>query len=78
MDTVTPPETPQGRTLAKLEANPRVGTIRVIVAHDACPACRGQEGAYLKGSVPTLPTRGCSHPQGCRCFYEPSLTEIFP
>jgi len=70
--------TRQEAALSRLEGNPRVDNIRLIVAHDACPACRMQEGAYDKGQVPRLPTRGCSHALGCRCFYEPSLTEIFP
>jgi hypothetical protein len=71
-------ETRQEAALSKLENNPRVSKIRLIVAHDACPACRRQEGEYNKGHVPELPTRGCSHPLKCRCFYEPTLTEIFP
>jgi hypothetical protein len=28
--------------------------------------------------VPELPVRGCSHKNGCRCFYEPFLTDIYP
>ncbi len=78
MDDPTTAESPQMLALARLEANPRVNVIRVIVARDACPACRAREGAYSKGSVPALPTPGCSHPLGCRCFYEPSLSEIYP
>ena len=27
---------------------------------------------------PTLPVEGCSHGLGCRCYYEPVLTEIYP
>lgn len=68
----------QEAALTRLQDNPRVGQIRIIVAHDACPACRQREGAYAKGEVPALPTPGCSHPLGCRCFYEPALTELFP
>lgn len=70
--------TPQQTTLERLQKNPRVSKIRIIVAHDACPACREQEGEYAKDDVPALPTPGCSHPLKCRCFYEPTLTEIFP
>ncbi len=73
-----PTQSPQDAALARLEANPRVSKIRVIVSHDACPACRAVEGEYDKGSTPSLPTLGCSHPLGCRCFYEPALTVIFP
>jgi hypothetical protein len=76
------PENPspqeRAQALARYRANPRVSQIRLIVAHDACPACRSREGAYLKADVPELPTAGCSHPLGCRCFYEPALTEIYP
>lgn len=64
--------------LTRMQENPRVSKIRLIVGHDACPACREMEGEYLKDHVPPLPTPGCSHPLGCRCFYEPALTEIFP
>jgi hypothetical protein len=70
--------TRQEAALSKLEDNPRVSKIRLIVAQDACPACRRQEGEYYKGHVPELPTLGCSHPLKCRCFYEPTLTEIYP
>jgi hypothetical protein len=58
--------------------NPRVGKLRIMVSADACPACQAKEGEYLKHSIPELPTRECSHALGCRCFYEPELTEIFP
>jgi hypothetical protein len=64
--------------LAKLRANDRVSRIRVIVADDACPSCRAAEAEYPKDKAPALPTRGCSHPLGCRCFYEPALAEIYP
>ncbi|HHH83588.1 MAG TPA: hypothetical protein ENL35_11460 [Chloroflexi bacterium] len=64
--------------LKDFQANPRVSRIRVIVARDACPACRAIEGSYEKDSVPSLPVAGCSHANGCRCFYEPMLVEIFP
>jgi hypothetical protein len=64
--------------LARLRENPRVGIIRLIVAHEACPACKAMEGEYEKKNVPELPVAGCSHENGCRCFYAPSLIEIFP
>jgi hypothetical protein len=69
---------PQLEALSKLEENPRVSKIRIIVAADACPACREQEGEYEKGEVPELPTQGCSHRLGCRCYYSPKLEFIFP
>lgn len=64
--------------LAKLRANPRVRRIRVIVAQDACPACRQAERDHAKDEAPDLPVAGCSSPLGCRCWYEPALSEIYP
>lgn len=63
---------------ARLMENPRVGTIRLMPHGDCCPACREAEGEWPKDQVPTLPVPGCSHPLGCRCFYEPALLEISP
>jgi Zn ribbon nucleic-acid-binding protein len=63
---------------SEMVANPRVVRLRLIVAGDACPSCREAQGDYAKDSVPVLPIPGCSHHQGCRCFYEPYLSEIFP
>jgi hypothetical protein len=64
--------------LKRLQDNPRVLNVRLVTAHDCCPACREAEGTYVKGEVPTLPVVGCSHALGCRCFYEPMLSEIYP
>lgn len=64
--------------LRKFLDNPRVTRIRVIVARDACPTCRRVEGDYAKDQVPELPVPGCSHANGCRCFYEPMLVEVIP
>lgn len=58
--------------------NPRVKRAYLITYHDCCPACKAAEGAYSKEDLPTLPTPGCSNPNGCRCFYQPFLEEIFP
>lgn len=69
---------PAAIALARLKANPRVSRIRLIVSHDACPACRHLEGDYDKDEVPELPLLDCSHPLGCRCFYEPKLEEVYP
>ncbi len=66
------------KALAEFQINERVYEVRIIVAHNCCPACREIEGAYPKDSAPTLPVRGCSHALGCRCFYEPALVEIYP
>jgi hypothetical protein len=62
----------------KMQANDRVRLIRVSVAHDCCPACAAVQGAHPKDRVPVLPVPGCSHGLGCRCYYEPVLSEIYP
>lgn len=64
--------------LKRFQENPRVRDIRVVVAHDSCPACLAMEGTYNKDLAPNLPIEGCSHSMGCRCFYEPMLKEIYP
>jgi hypothetical protein len=64
--------------LKQMQDNSRVKNIRLVVSHDACPACLGYEGTYAKDQVPQLPIEGCSHSNGCRCFYEPMLDEIYP
>jgi hypothetical protein len=69
---------PAAVALEKFKANPRVSKIRLIVPRDACPACRHLEGEYEKDQVPELPLQDCSHPLGCRSFYEPKIEEIFP
>ena len=65
-------------TLKQLQANPRVRNVRLVVSDDCCPACHETEGTFLKERTPSLPVEGCSHPLGCRCFYEPMLSEIYP
>ncbi|MBI3362217.1 MAG: hypothetical protein HY023_14025 [Chloroflexi bacterium] len=64
--------------LAKMRANSRVSMIRVAVNHDCCPACAAAQGAHPKDDVPILPIEGCSGANGCRCHYEPVLTQIYP
>lgn len=61
--------------LKRMQANPRVRAVRVTVAHDACPHCYELLKTYPKDEVPSLPHPGCSHENGCRCFYEPVLEE---
>lgn len=65
-------------SLKKLVENSRVYAINLATADDACPACQAVQGTYAKDQVPTLPVEGCSHPNGCRCFYQPLLEEIYP
>jgi predicted nucleic acid-binding Zn-ribbon protein len=63
---------------AEMQRSGRVSLIRVAVAHNCCPACAAAQGAHPKDDAPVLPIEGCSHGLGCRCFYEPVLTEIYP
>jgi hypothetical protein len=62
----------------KLQANDRVSLIRISIMADCCPACAALQGAHPKDSVPVLPVPACSHALGCRCHYEPVLTEVYP
>jgi DTW domain-containing protein YfiP len=66
------------QALRQMQANPRVKYIVVIAPADACPACSKLTGTYPKDQVPPLPVEECSHPLGCRAFYEPYLDEIYP
>lgn len=64
--------------LKELQANPRVTAVRIFVQDDSCPTCQKIYGTYEKDKVPHLPVEGCSHEHGCRCFYAPMLSEIYP
>ena len=66
------------QALARFRNNPRVRHIIVSTFNDACPACQELQGAYPKNEAPRLPVEGCSHKDGCRCFYQPVLNEIVP
>ena len=61
--------------LKRMQANARVRAIRISVSNDACPHCYELMNTYPKDQVPGLPHAGCSHENGCRCFYEPVLEE---
>lgn len=52
--------------------------VRILASHDSCPVCKAMEGAYEFDEVPELPMVGCSHPNGCRCHYEPVLDRFGP
>jgi hypothetical protein len=64
--------------LKNFRANPRVTAIRISLPDDACPTCQAIMGTYPKDSVPSLPVEGCSELNGCCCFYEPILDQIYP
>jgi hypothetical protein len=56
--------------LKRMQDNPRVRSIRLSVADDACPYCYELLNTYPKDKVPH-----CSHEDGCCCFYEPVLED---
>jgi len=64
--------------LKNFRANSRVTAVRINVANDACPLCYESRGTFPKDSVATLPHEGCSQNHGCRCTYEPILSDIYP
>jgi hypothetical protein len=59
------------RALKRFRNNPHVTAIRISGNADACPACQAALQTYSKEEVQSLPIPGCSHSNGCRCFYEP-------
>ena len=65
-------------TLNQYLANPRVKHVYVIGYDNCCPACQEALGSYAKTAVPRLPVEGCSHGNGCRCYYQPFLDELYP
>jgi hypothetical protein len=64
--------------LKKFKEDPSVTHVRIAVGEDACPACQQARGSYALDQAPQLPIPGCSHAHGCRCHYEPWLSEIHP
>ena len=64
--------------LKRMQANPRISKIVVIVPADACPACQEVFGTYPKDQVPRLPMDACTHPLGCRSYYQPFIEELYP
>jgi hypothetical protein len=66
------------QSLKRMQANPRVKYVVIVVPPDACPACQELTGTYRKDQVPRLPIEACSHPLGCRAYYLPYLDEIYP
>ncbi len=64
--------------LKEFQNNSRVINVRISIYQDACPECHSHQGTYAKDAVPHLPHVGCSHTDGCRCFYEPFLDVLYP
>lgn len=64
--------------LKRFQENPRVKSVTVVSSYDACSHCYEQLGTYPVNELPHLPHKGCSHTNGCRCFYIPVLNDIYP
>jgi hypothetical protein len=64
--------------LKRFQSNSRVKAITVASSFDACSYCYEQLETYSVDEVPILPHKGCSHTNGCRCFYIPVLNDIYP
>jgi hypothetical protein len=64
--------------LQRMQENPRISKVVVSVPADACPTCLELFGTYPKDQAPKLPMDACTHPLGCRSFYQPFLEEIYP
>ena len=64
--------------LKRMQENPRITKIVVVVPGDACPACQEVFGTYEKDNVPELPMDACTHPMGCRAYYQPFIDELYP
>ena len=66
------------RAIKRFRENPRVKAVTVASSYNACSYCYEQLGTYPVDKVPPLPHKGCSHTNGCRCFYIPVLNDIYP
>lgn len=64
--------------LKRFQENSRVEHVILQISDNACPVCHLMQGAYPKDDAPRLPVPGCSHANGCRCFYQPVLNDIYP
>ena len=66
------------RTLKRFRENPRIQAVTIVPSHNSCSYCYEQLGTYPIDQAPTLPHKGCSNTNGCRCFYIPALDTIYP
>jgi len=64
--------------LKRFQSNSRVKAVTLASDYDACSYCYEQLDTYPLDKVPPLPHKGCSHANGCRCFYIPVLSDIYP
>ena len=48
--------------------------VRVVASADACAVCRGSaDTVWSPHDAPHIPVAGCTHPEGCRCAYCPTM-----
>jgi hypothetical protein len=62
--------------LQKLYLEGGIDGVTVVAAdQDRCATCGAWDQQVLVPSrLPPLPIGGCTHPEGCRCRYEPNVT----
>lgn len=77
MATVVDKKKEQQAALVKIKAG-LATKVRILAGDHACPVCTTLEGVYAFDEVPELPHEGCSHIDGCRCFYAPVLDRWGP
>lgn len=78
MDAFAQKRKEQKEALKRIKEGGIATKVRILVAADACPACKMHEGAYQFDEAPELPIEGCSHSMGCRCHYAPVLDRFGP
>ena len=64
--------------LKRMQENPRISKIVVVLPADACPACMEVFGTFSKDETPRIPMDSCTHPLGCRSYYQPFIEELYP
>jgi len=65
------------RNLAQYRESDVVTGVRILLASDACPACKSfAKIIYPIDKVPALPHPECTNPKACRCSYA-SVTKTY-
>ena len=64
--------------LKRMQENARISKVVVVLPGDACPACLEVFGTYAKDEAPRIPMDACTHPLGCRSYYQPFIEELYP
>jgi hypothetical protein len=58
-----------------MKAHGEIRGVRIVTGPDSCPTCRAHaEAVYHPDDAPIIPIAGCTHAEGCRCAYSPTMT----